>query len=374
MTEKQEYVRSRRVLSAVAQWRDLILVATGVVGAFLLAAYFDVSESWSEWVEAHEEWELDEIPMGLSLASLGMALFAYRRWQDSKAMARLLNQSNEFLEKGVAERTATVEAQAADLEHALKTQIEYNDLHREFISMASHEFRTPLTIIDGSAQRILRTKDRITIDEVAERMGDIRSASMRMVGLIDSTLSAEQLDAGKIKMAVKSVDLSELLTVVQERQQEITPSHQIELDLADIPDEIQGDSKLLEQIFANLLSNAVKYSPDNIRIEVAGRRDGENVVFTVRDRGLGVPAHEQPRLFQRYFRASTTIGIAGTGIGLHVVKKFVEMHGGSVRVKSVEGEGTTFTVQLPIAGPGEQGTDSNDSRASHTRPAATAAA
>lgn len=369
-----EQVRSGRVRSTVAEWRDLILVVTGVVGTFLLAAYFDVSESWSEWVEAHEEWELDELPMGLSLASLGIAGFAYRRWQDSKAMARLLNQSNELLEERVAERTAMVEVQAAELEHALKAQIEYNDLHREFISMASHEFRTPLTIIDGTAQRIMRTIDRISMDEVAHRVGEIKSASVRMVGLIDSTLSAEQLDAGKIKMAVKGVDLTELLTVVQGRQQEITPSHHIELDLADIPDEIQGDSKLLEQIFTNLLSNAVKYSPDNPRIEVVGRGDGENVVFTVRDCGLGVPANELPRLFQRYFRASTTIGIAGTGIGLHVVKKFVEMHGGSACVESVEGEGTTFTVQLPIAGPGQQGMDSDDSLATPTRPAATAAA
>ena len=374
MTKEQDIATAISAESPSAGWRDLALVALGVVFAFLLAAYFDVNEWWLEWVENHEEWELDELPIGLSLAALGLAVYSMRRWQESRAMARLLNRSNERLEAMVAERTATVEAQARDLERSLKAQIEYNTLHREFLSMASHEFRTPLTIIDGSAHRIIRKIDGISPGEIVERLGDIRSASARMIGLIESTLSAEQLEAGKIKIVLDAVDMTQLLTAVQGRQAEITPSHQVDLDLQDLPDELRGDSKLLEQVFANLLSNAVKYSPDHERVEVTGRRDGDAVVVAVRDHGLGVPAAELPRLFQRYFRASTTIGIAGTGIGLHVVQKFVEMHDGSVQVDSVEGEGTTFTVRLPIAGPREVESDANESDAAPARPAATAAA
>ena len=374
MTKEQDFATAISARNSSAAWRELALVVAGVVGAFLLAAYFDVSEWWFEWVEAHEEWELDEVPMGLSLMSLGLAAYALRRWQESRAMARLLNRSNERLEAMVAERTATVEAQARDLERSLKAQIEYNTLHREFLSMASHEFRTPLTIIDGSAQRIIRRIGRIPPEELSERLGDIRSASARMIGLIESTLSAEQLEAGKIRIVLDAVDMTQLLTAVQGRQAEIAPSHQVDLDLQDLPDELRGDSKLLEQVFANLLSNAVKYSPDHERVEVTGRRDGDAVVVTVRDHGLGVPAAELPRLFQRYFRASTTIGIAGTGIGLHVVQKFVEMHDGSVRVESVEGEGTTFTVRLPIAGPREVESDTAENDAAPAPPAATAAA
>lgn len=261
----------------------------------------------------------------------------------------------------------------AKLESALQAQIEYNSLHREFVSMASHEFRTPLSIIDGNAQRILRKIDRIPIEEIGQRVGNIRSATERMIGLIDSTLSADQLEAGKIKMVLNAVDLTRLLTAIQGRLEEIAPSHQFSLELDDLPDEIRGDSKLLEQVFTNLLSNAVKYSPDDPRIEVTGRRAGEDVILTVRDHGLGVPADELPRLFQRYFRASTTIGIAGTGIGLHVVKTFAEMHGGSVDAESVEGKGTTFTVRLPISGPQEQGMDGNESPPTPLAPSAVSA-
>ena len=374
MTKEQDFATTIGARSSKAAWWELGLVVAGVVGAFLMAAYFDISEWWFEWVEAHEEWELDEVPMGLALMSLGLAAYALRRWQESRAMSRLLNRSNERLEAMVAERTATVEAQAEELEQALKTQIEYNTLHREFLSMASHEFRTPLTIIDGSAQRIIRRIGKIPPEELSERLRDIRSASARMIGLIESTLSAEQLEAGKIKIVLGDVDMTEMLKAVQHRQEEIASSHRIDLDLQDLPDGIRGDSKLLEQVFANLLSNAVKYSPDHDRVEVTGRKDGDWVVLTVRDHGLGVPATELPRLFQRYFRASTTIGIAGTGIGLHVVQKFVEMHEGSVHVESTEGEGTTFTVRLPIAGPRNVESDAAESDAAPAPRAATAAA
>ena len=115
-----------------------------------------------------------------------------------------------------------------------------------------------------------------------------------------------------------------------------------------MPREIAADAKKLEQIFTNLLSNAVKYAPDNPRIEVRlAKLDGQAVV-SVCDRGLGIPVDDIPRLFQRYFRARTATGIAGTGIGLNLAKRFVELHGGTIEVESVEGEGTTFTVRLPI--------------------------
>lgn len=374
MTEEQQRFSTTRAVNLITECGDFILVVVGIAALFLLAGYFDVSEVWSEWAAAHEEWELDEVPMGLSLASIGMAVFAFRRWRESRSMAQRLNRSNEELEERVADRTATVEAQAAELELALKTQIEFNELQREFISMASHEFRTPLTVIDGNAQRILRTKDRISMDDVVERASTIRGATTHMIGLIDSTLSAEQLEAGKIKLNLKAVDLTDLLKGVQDRQQEISPSHRITSDIQGLPEEIRGDPRLLEQVFANLLSNAVKFSPHQPRVEVTGRRDGEDVVLAVRDHGVGVPANEVPRLFQRYFRASTTTGISGTGIGLHVVKKLLEMHGGSIAVESVEGEGTTFTARLPIAGPRISGMDSVDRDAPPARPAVTAAA
>ena len=113
---------------------------------------------------------------------------------------------------------------------------------------------------------------------------------------------------------------------------------------------IFADHRLLDQVFTNLLSNAVKYSPDSPLIEVKGWNDEENALITVTDQGVGIPANDLPHMFGQFFRAKTSEGIKGTGIGLNVVKEFVEMHGGSVGVDSLEGEGSTFTVRIPIGG------------------------
>jgi|GEM_PF-7101596 len=256
--------------------------------------------------------------------------------------------------KVIRRQYSELESKAVELEQALKAQVEYNDLHREFVAMASHEFRTPLTIIDGAAQSISRKVETLSKDKIRQRCGEIRQAVMRMTGLIESTLSAEQLELGKVRMEPQPIDLATLLTQVRDSQQRISPSYRLTLDLQDMPAEIEGDPRLLEQVFTNLLSNAVKYSPDGSEVKIIGFRDGDQAVVNVRDCGVGVSPDELPRLFQRYFRARTSMGVAGTGIGLHVVKHFVEMHGGMVGADSIEGAGSVFTVRLPIKLGGER--------------------
>ena len=132
------------------------------------------------------------------------------------------------------------------------------------------------------------------------------------------------------------------------RQQEISRSHAITLDVDERVMPIGGDPKLLDHVFANLLSNAVKYSPDCPRIEVRARVEREVASVQVRDYGLGVAREEVPRLFERYYRAKTSRGISGSGIGLNLVKELVQMHGGLIEVESTEGKGSTFTVRLPV--------------------------
>ena len=128
----------------------------------------------------------------------------------------------------------------------------------------------------------------------------------------------------------------------------------------DLPETVQADADALEQVFTNLLSNAVKYAPHAPDIEVKACVEGKHVVISVRDHGLGIDDGDLPRIFERFFRAKTSTGIAGTGIGLNLVKTLVEMHGGSVRVESKVSEGSVFTVQLPIQGPVKAlGSDSN---------------
>ena len=109
-----------------------------------------------------------------------------------------------------------------------------------------------------------------------------------------------------------------------------------------------GDAALLEQVFANLISNAVKYSPEADSIEISAHGDAARIIVTVRDRGVGIPAQELPRLFEKFYRASTAVGIPGTGIGLNIARQIVDLHGGIIAVDSTVGAGTTFSVKLPL--------------------------
>lgn len=247
-----------------------------------------------------------------------------------------------------------LQAQAHELEHALSMEKEVNNLHKQFVTMASHEFRTPLAIIDGSAQIMAREAEKLSPDRIAQRAEKIRSAVSRMTKLIESTLTVARLDAGKIEIEPHECDLRALIKDVCERQQEISPNHQLSLDVAELPDRIIADSKAIDQVLTNLFSNAVKYSPGNPAIRIRGWRAGPNVLVSVRDYGLGIAEEDAPKIFSRYFRAQNSTGIVGTGIGLNLVKELVTLHGGAVHMESKAGLGSTFTIRLPVQGPQKQ--------------------
>ena len=291
----------------------------------------------------------------------------WKRVKELRDTRRQLEEKNlelgahrDHLEEKVAERTAEVQRQAERLAQALQKEQELNTLQREFVSLVSHEFRTPLTIIDSAAQRLVRSKDKMTAEDLATRTGKIRAAVRRMTGLIESTLYASRLDAGEIRMEPRPCDLKALVREVCARQAEISKFHDIRVDVDGLPEEIHADAGLLDQVFTNLLSNAVKYAPNDPRIEVKGWTDGTFAALSVCDHGVGIPADDLPRMFERFFRARTSAGIGGTGIGLNLVKRLVEMHTGTTKVDSVEGQGSVFTVRLPIgpraAGAPAQGT------------------
>lgn len=242
--------------------------------------------------------------------------------------------------------------QAADaLRAALERARELNQLQREFVSMTSHEFRTPLAIIDASTQRLMRRRATLGEQDFVNLGTEIRAAVARMVGLIDAILSASRLDSGEIRFAPQDCDLRHIVTEVCHRQQALTRNHVILCEVDALPDRLIADGTLLDQVVTNLLANAVKYSPKGGQVLVKGWQEGERALFSVSDQGVGIPPEDLPRLFQRFFRARTSTGIAGTGIGLNFVKRLVEMHGGGISVQSVEGAGTTFTVELPLRPP-----------------------
>ncbi len=255
--------------------------------------------------------------------------------------------------------------QEARVAAALAREREVSIQQRRFVAVTAHEFRTPLTIIDGAAQRLLRYAGRMTPADLSVRAQKIRSAVARMSQLVDTTLNSASLDAGQIAMNRGPLDLVELVVGVCRRLEGLAPGFALEVTASEAEVVIDGDPRLLDQVFTNLVTNAVKYSGQSQRIEIAiGRTDGAATV-AVRDYGIGVPRDELAQLFTRFFRASTAKGLPGTGIGLNLVKELVALHAGEIAVDSRVGEGSCFTVTLPVLGPvSGQAVDAQPGRAS----------
>jgi two-component system, OmpR family, sensor kinase len=243
--------------------------------------------------------------------------------------------------------------QASMLEERLAHEQHLTQLQRNFVSMASHEFRTPLTIIDGHAQRMIKTKDRLAAEEIAERAGKVRAAVLRMTSLMDNLLNSARLFDGGAGLYYHpaEIDLAALLHDVCQLHREIAPRSHIRENFAGARLPVVGDAKLLFQVFSNLLANAIKYSPGGGPITIAAASEAGEVVVTVEDRGIGIPERDRDRLFARYSRGSNVSGIVGTGIGLYLAKMVIDLHQGRIAVESREGEGSRFTVRLPSALP-----------------------
>jgi signal transduction histidine kinase len=184
-----------------------------------------------------------------------------------------------------------------------------------------------------------------------EKSAQIRAAVLRMVDLMESILSAGRLETGKTTLQPERLSLAEIIESCCARQMDVRKSHTIHRDLSQLPETILADRTTIEQVFTNLLSNAVKYAPQAPDIHIrTSTKNGVSYV-SIQDAGIGMDAEDLPKLFQPYYRARSATGIAGTGIGLNLVKQIVDLHGGSISVESVLGRGTTFTVALPNKGP-----------------------
>lgn len=240
-------------------------------------------------------------------------------------------------------------AQSAELAMALAKEKGVVEQQKTFISMVSHEFRTPLTIIDGNAQIIEKRGDAIGKAALEKRAVTIRSAVNRLVKLIEAILSAHMLESGKLSAALEPCDLTALVKDVCAEQQEVSPDHDITVTLRGLPSAMQLDKKLIRLCIANLLSNAVKYSPEGKCVSVNGFCEDGRAVIEVKDNGVGIPEKEQGQIFERYYRASTSSGVPGSGLGLSLVRQFVALHKGEVSLRSKVGVGTVIAVSLPLA-------------------------
>lgn len=253
--------------------------------------------------------------------------------------------------RGFAKITRDVTGQKKaeeEIGNALKREKELNEMKSRFVTLASHEFKTPLSVILSSTSLIAKYQGTEMEEKKMKHIHRIKSNVNNLKQLLDDFLSIEKLEAGIIRNNPQKIDLPGFVgETIQEMTEECKPGQKIVLEMEGDRQTVFLDGHLLRNVLNNLLSNAIKYSPADSEIQVTVRSDAGQLAFTVRDKGIGIPPAEQEHLFQRFFRASNTTGIAGTGIGLSIVKKYLDLMGGGIHFRNVPDGGTEFTVVLP---------------------------
>ncbi len=213
--------------------------------------------------------------------------------------------------------------------------------------MVSHEFRTPLGIIQSSAELLRDFHEKMRPPERQEQLESISRNTRRMAGMMEEVLVLSRLDAGKLDFQPAALDLNNFCRrVVDEVLSATSRRCAIEISLNSIPPEARADEQLLGHIFTNLLSNAVKYSEPGATVHFLVERNGSDAVCVIRDQGIGIPEEDQQQLFKAFHRGSNVGTRPGTGLGLMLVKRCADLHGGKVQVVSKFGEGTTVTMRF----------------------------
>lgn len=245
----------------------------------------------------------------------------------------------------------------ARMREALEQQQALNEMRSRFVAMTSHEFRTPLAAILSAEELLRHYGDRLPADEKRQTLEGIAQGVQRMSRMLDRVLLLGRADAQMLEFKPTRIDLRVLCPrlVDEAGLQHPEGVARVVCDVAPDLGPSLYDEKLLRHIFVNLLSNAIKYSPGGGEVRFEVRRDEDDTLFRVRDRGIGIPPAEQDHLFESFHRASNVGDIQGTGLGLAIVKNAVDMHGGTIAVESELGQGTTFTVRLPGYLPARRG-------------------
>jgi signal transduction histidine kinase len=251
----------------------------------------------------------------------------------------------------------TLAKQALQLMAQNESLLELDRLKDEFISMFSHELRTPLASILGYVE-ILR-EEGVTGPDAGHCAEVIERNAQRLLRLVGDLQVLSQIESGKMPMEFRSADLADLAAcAVEEMRPEAQRKHiELALSAAGLP-HVAADPARITQLLGNLLSNAVKFTPDGGRVEVRLRKDGDQLELAVADTGVGIPAADLERIFERFYRTAIARrqAIQGTGLGLTITKAIVEAHHGTIAVDSEEGRGSTFTVRLPLGlSPGARG-------------------
>lgn len=300
------------------------------------------------------------MPVELSARMLdnGQVQTIIRDVTERKRIEDEIKRLNEDLERRVTARTARLHAANEELKREVAERKRLESQKDEFIAVASHELKTPIATIKGYTQLALRAVERSGDERLARNLEIVNEKADQLAKLIAAMLDISRLENGNLPLEPQPFELSALVSKVIGNLQLTAPEFIFSLDLPNMPIIVDADPGRIEQVLTNLVENAVKYtgkhSEGQRKVEISVTRADSEVITAVRDYGVGIPANQQGRVFDRFFRASNVASARypypGMGLGLFISHSLVSRHGGRMWVESVEGAGSTFYFALPLPG------------------------
>jgi PAS domain S-box-containing protein len=267
-----------------------------------------------------------------------------------------IEELNNQLEQKVHLRTKQLQQTLEQLQNskdeltkALSKEKELSDLKSRFVSMASHEFRTPLSTILSSASLVSKYTETTQQENREKHIQRIKNAVANLNGLLNEFLSIEKIEDGKIAVHYSVFNIKELMETICSEMQGIAKKGQQIIYRHSGAEKVLLDTALLQNILLNLLSNAVKFSPENSEIHISSQTEINAITIKVKDSGIGMSAEDQQHLFERFFRGTNVTNIQGTGLGLHIVSKYAELLNGNITFKSELEKGTEFIITFKTA-------------------------
>ncbi|MEM6344027.1 MAG: PAS domain S-box protein [Bacteroidota bacterium] len=266
-----------------------------------------------------------------------------------EARTEALNSAIKGLENEIKERSIIeqkLRESQEEIEASLAKEKELNELKSRFVSMASHEFRTPLATILSSLNLLNRYTEPEQAEKRDKHINRIRNNVHNLTGILNDFLSLSKLEEGKIQARYETFKIDELCEELREEMLSQAKKGQKIDYVSEGPQEIYLDPYLLRNILVNLLNNAIKYSPEESLITLKYQGTADTIALDISDEGIGIPDEDQVHMFERFFRATNVTNIQGTGLGLSIVKRYVDLMNGGITFTSVHHEGTTFSLRF----------------------------
>lgn len=291
--------------------------------------------------------------VGIGTSGLVLVMLLVSTLRQRRAAQRALTVHRDHLEEEVELHIHRYRQAAEALAQALDRERGVSEFYRSFAAMVSHQFRTPLAVIDSGLQRLQRRHQAFTPAQRSDRYTRLREAVAQMTRLVEASLTAARLDGKQVEPHLGHHSLSRLVDHQCRLQSEATGTRRLQVQHGTPEPWTWCDRALTEQVLANLVGNALKYSPEDRTVLITTAQEGDRVVCRVTDSGPGIPADEQAQLFERFFRGRNAAGTDGTGLGLNIARHLARLQHGDLTLASVPGEGTCFSLWLPAAEPGE---------------------